>query len=409
MPILFVHGVNTRKNAGGYDATLEIITQLMQAHFTGLTINGKPLNTVAPAFPYWGDLGTDFAWDMASLPSGREHEALGGDHTDEYIRLLIAAIADGAGSDVLASNAPLASLAKSSFPQAVEVVCDLLMHAENDDMSPADNAAAIIRLQEYAEANSRPEWINNLSTDAQFIDQLLYHATPDQGEQHEALGGIFDKVGNALRRGVQRLKGAVSNSVGFVADRAGDYASTRLLASNRKSLNGTLGRFFGDVFVYLDSRGDKDTPGEIPTLILDAIDKAVADAPDGEPLVIMAHSLGGVITFDLLSHYRPDLQVDLLITVGSQVSHFEEIKRFHVSDPSVPNSLQTRAHKPDNIHRWINVFDIVDIFSYACEDVFEDVEDFHYDTKTYVIKSHSAYYQQKRFYERLRERINPVS
>ena len=29
---------------------------------------------------------------------------------------------------------------------------------------------------------------------------------------------------------------------------------------------------------------------------------------------------------DLLSHYRPDINVDLFVSVGSQVAHFEELK-----------------------------------------------------------------------------------
>ena len=409
MPVLFIHGVNTRKESKDYASTLEVIKQLMQAHFTGLTINGKTLNTVAPIFPYWGDLGTSFAWDMASLPSADELESLGAAGTEEHIRLLIAAVKDGTGQDILNEDEPLTALAQSSFPQAVEVVCDLLMNESGAGSTPAQNATAIIKLQEYVDAHARPDWIDQVNTDAQFLDQLLYHAQQEGNEGHEALGGIFDGVANAIRRGAQRLKSAVTGAAGAVADRAGDFASTKLLASNRRSLNATLGRFFGDVFVYLDTRGDKNDPGEIPQRILDAIDQAVADGPADEPLVIMGHSLGGVITFDLLSHYRPDLEVDLFISVGSQISHFEEIKRFHVSDTTVPNAVELRASKPNNIRRWINVFDMVDIFSYACEDVFDDVEDFHYDTKTYVIKSHSAYYQQKRYYERLRQRINPVT
>ena len=114
-----------------------------------------------------------------------------------------------------------------------------------------------------------------------------------------------------------------------------------------------------------------------------------------------------MITFDLLSHFRTDLVVDLFVTVGSQVSHFEEMKRFKSSDPAVgpPN----RAVTPANVRRWINVFDEVDIFSYACDKVFDRVLDFHYDTQTYTIKAHGAYFEQDRFYSRLRTRIDQLS
>ena len=122
--------------------------------------------------------------------------------------------------------------------------------------------------------------------------------------------------------------------------------------------------------------------------------------------MIIGHSLGGVITFDLLSHFRPNLQVDLLITVGSQVSHFEEMKRFKASDPNV--GPPQKAVPPQNVIHWINVFDEVDMFAYACDKVFDRVHDFGYDTQTYSTKAHSAYFDQDRFYSRLRTRIDAL-
>ena len=173
MPVLFIHGVNTREESKDYASTLEVIKQLMQTHFTGLTINGKTLNTVDPVFPYWGDLGTSFFWNMASLPSLDDHQSLGAAGTEEHIRLLIAAAKDGTGHDILNEDEPLAALAKSSFPQAVEVVCDLLMNEGNAVSTPAQNATAIIRLQEYVDAHARPDWVDQINTDEQFLNQLL--------------------------------------------------------------------------------------------------------------------------------------------------------------------------------------------------------------------------------------------
>jgi len=172
-------------------------------------------------------------------------------------------------------------------------------------------------------------------------------------------------------------------------------------------LNGILGRFFGDVFVYLDTRGDRANPGQILQVIRNAIRQATARKP-GEPLIVIAHSLGGVICFDLLSFYCPEVAVDLFVTVGSQVSQFEEIKRFKTSDPAIPSARRPRAAAPGNISHWVNVFDEVDIFAYACDKVFDRVIDFRYDTRTYTIKAHGAYLEQDRFYSRLRARIDQL-
>ena len=70
MSIVFVHGVNTRKTDPGYDARLSMITKFFHGHLAGVSIEGVPLATLIPTFPYWGDLATTFAWNMASLPSG---------------------------------------------------------------------------------------------------------------------------------------------------------------------------------------------------------------------------------------------------------------------------------------------------------------------------------------------------
>jgi hypothetical protein len=100
------------------------------------------------------------------------------------------------------------------------------------------------------------------------------------------------------------------------------------------------------------------------------------------------------------------MTVDLFVTVGSQVSHFEEMKRFKTSNPTV--KAPQRASTPANIKRWINIFDKVDIFSYTCDRVFDRVVDFEYDTQTYVIKAHGAYLEQDRFYARLRARMDAL-
>jgi hypothetical protein len=121
----------------------------------------------------------------------------------------------------------------------------------------------------------------------------------------------------------------------------------------------------------------------------------------------VGHSLGGVVTYDLLGFYRPDIKVDLFVTVGSQIGHFEEMKLFRLSDPAI--RAPAKATPPPNVLKWINVYDIVDIFSYALTGIFDRFDfDGEYDTKTYVIKAHSAYFNQARLYERLRARIDQL-
>jgi len=107
MPIVFVHGVNTRNTEPGYDAGLLVMTKFVQAHFAGVKLGDAPLATLKPTFPYWGDLATTFAWDMASLPSG-DIDALGPGVPDSLSRLAWVLIGDArwaAGDSVLAVEA----------------------------------------------------------------------------------------------------------------------------------------------------------------------------------------------------------------------------------------------------------------------------------------------------------------
>ncbi|MCB0292048.1 MAG: hypothetical protein KDH97_17470 [Calditrichaeota bacterium] len=397
MPIVFVHGVNTRKDPG-YDAQVAVTSNFLKRYLSGAVINGKTVSSSPEiAFPYWGDLGISFAWEMASLPRG-DLQALGG-ALKAGLRAIAATLKDGARSTL--GDEPLTTMAKQDFPLAVEVLTSLLLE-DPPRGKEADIADFVVAAQAYALTNPSPNWLGTVATDEQLIGNLKLAVTQDNPIQAQGLGSMF----NAVMLAAKQLKNSLKGLAGKAVDKAGDFASSKLLGWAREPLNETLGRFFGDVFIYFEGRGDRDNPGEIPARILQSIDAAAA-AAGNEPLVIICHSLGGVITFDLLSHYRPQLAVDLFVSAGSQIAHFEEIKLYHNSDKTI--KLGKKAPTPGNIRHWINVFDAVDIFSYACKDVFDRVDvDAEYDTRTYVVKSHSAYFKQARFYERLRARIDAL-
>jgi hypothetical protein len=69
MPIVFVHGVATRKNAA-YEKEVRARVALMRSFL--LTPFGLKSDKVKFWNPYWGGDAAEFAWEYASLPSGRE-------------------------------------------------------------------------------------------------------------------------------------------------------------------------------------------------------------------------------------------------------------------------------------------------------------------------------------------------
>jgi hypothetical protein len=411
MALIFVHGVNNRSEDPDYEARRLLTAKFFERYLRGAVINGKSLAEPHAEFPYWGDLATKFRWNMRSLPSG-EMDALGA-NVDPNLRPLIAVVRDALDDSPEASEQPLLTVARRSFPRAVELTAELVLQENMPAVNAEERALFAIEAQLYASdfepPKPPPAWLAGLTTDAQFCNQLLQaiKSRSQAGPGPQALGGISSKISGLVTAGATRLKQATQQVAETILDRTGDFASTKVLAWNRHSLNANLGRFFGDVFIYMDKRGQQGQPGPIPSRLLQAWDQAIAATPD-EPVVIVGHSLGGVISFDLLSHFAQDRVVDLFVSVGSQVAHFEEMKLYKASRDDIPGAGGDKVAKPSNIKHWINVFDEVDIFSYSCKAVFDQVHDYPYDTKTYVVKAHGAYFEQPRFYERLRARIDTL-
>ena len=118
--------------------------------------------------------------------------------------------------------------------------------------------------------------------------------------------------------------------------------------------------------------------------------------------------MGGNIIYDILTSFTPGIEVDMLITVGSQVGFFEEMKLFNVSQKDFPSNPETdRLSKPDNITYWLNVYDEDDILGFAIEGIFQDVKDEPYSTGAWL-NSHTAYFSYIPFYKWLSQKICEV-
>jgi pimeloyl-ACP methyl ester carboxylesterase len=254
-----------------------------------------------------------------------------------------------------------------------------LAHRASDRMPELESDPALTR------AADDQEWLNALAT-------RLEEDAPewrDEIDGVEAFGSsvVWDRLSEA----VIRVRGA--------AGRLGGGAAARLL---RADIHRQAALFLGDVFFYLDRRGDRDHPGPIVDQVVQTLESAI-DA--GTPLVVVAHSMGGEIVYDVLSYYRRDIRVQMLVTVGSQVGLFEELCLLQAGKQAGCPDGPTRVSKLDNVGEWINVFDRNDLFGFAAERIFEGAKDFHYSTGKGLFAAHSSYFTMPSFYRRLAERL----
>jgi hypothetical protein len=143
---------------------------------------------------------------------------------------------------------------------------------------------------------------------------------------------------------------------------------------NRGKLSDVVIPASGDILLY-QARGEP-----IRKFIQQKIEQA------DPPVVLLAHSLGGIACVDLLVlQEQVRQQVQLLITVGSQVPFLYEIGALQ--------SLLPEQKLPTNFPSWLNIYDLNDILSYIGAKVFPNqVQDKLVNNRQPFPQAHSAYW-----------------
>jgi hypothetical protein len=392
MPIVFIHGVSVRKEHDYYAPSEKTRESLIRSILLpGLApANAKIFN------PYWGGSAAQLAWQGKSLPTTRTEQLGSAD-------VLIQRVAEEALIEI-GPNVPnehiLPTLArKKGLGRAIDVLWPAasLRQNEADAGAFAEVAAGAAKL---AEANEHPAWLDDVTNNVDFTERLLREVevdSPPPSGDMETLGAR--DWWNAAVEGATHL--AIS---------AAAAASNPAVRAVRPALNEKITYFVGDVFCYLRSRekNQENCP------IVKEVGKAIRDAaalrtptdpskPPTDPLIIIGHSMGGNIAYDLLTSFLKDVRCDLFLTVGSQVGLFEELKLFKCSVESSKNP--NLVMRPANVNRWVNVFDLADVFSYCGKPIFKDIEDYEFSSGETVLTAHGAYLLQPRFYKRLKARI----
>lgn len=390
MPVVFVHGVATRQ-------TPDYVTQARQrdALFQRLVL---PAGAAAPFDPDWGSHAVTFDPNLAWIPEPKGAEAWG---------------AGDAGGDLglsrIASKKPEVAI-DLAFQTGLSVRAEAAAKADASEPAiSAQDLAAFEAAVKYLEGGADKDAFDPKRSDNEFLtdlaDELKAHSPPP-ADQREAMSIAGDALA-WLGRGVKSLVDPVANA-----------SSDAILRVVRRPLSRQVALFLGDIFVYLrwrETAGAGSTVKRIFEPIADSLVAASKTRKPGDPLIVVGHSLGGVVLYDMFNdpdtmasitqRIGSELVVDTWVTVGSQPALFADMGLY--SD--VKKAADNRFPCPKPVHNWFNVYDYTDVFSFSCEPLFDKVLDFNFNSVTSLLSAHSAYFQRPSFYSRLRARLKQAS
>lgn len=393
MPFVFVHGVNNRKGAE-YDREEQVRAAFLRK-IVAPVVGIDPEHSVYA--PYWGGDGVSFWRDLEVIPKGSEVETFGGGGSELPPSLGIS-VADG----VVQNGDTLDALAR----RRPDVAIDLLFDAVIQDAQTDADIRAVAKAYQLAQdrlADLDAPWLAECTKD-NVLDQVFDGINP------------VESAGNVETFGGGGLWGMLEEGAKRLTLLGPDQLSHAVVAASRRPLTRKVATFIGDAFRYLAERGDGTTPGPIAAAVLESLREASALArAKGEPLVVISHSFGGEIVYDILTHYAEgsDLEIDVWVTVGSQVGLFEEMSLLWASPGRTdPTAVPREAiASPKRAKRWLNIVDTNDVLGFLVLPTFTGavsatVHDFKYNTGFPVTGAHSGYFKWPSFYKRLAQRIS---
>jgi uncharacterized protein (UPF0218 family) len=335
-PVLVVHGIANHDRAE------------FESHVTKLQIAiSKDLPDVQLVPVFWGDLGgqsQDISDCLPLLKVGQWATRAEGILSIPPVGLEVR------GEPILNND------------QRASIIAGSVMSAELVRTEPHATKAAIAEALRHTDHLQRIDDPELLRAVGDIVSETLAEnsATPAAGGFEvrgeyaapiETRGRVKDRVSGVIS-GIDKLLGKL------VEDRLG-VLNHRLRSSLMNGLAVTL----GDIVAYHSNKKG------IQQRLWDAV--ASLDPGYGtqaKPIGVIAHSLGGVVSFD--SMFAPangtTLYVDSFVTFGSQAAFFEII------DPRTKVSYSTGQPitLPDTLKKWINLWDVVDLLAFTAGTVF---------------------------------------
>ena len=174
----------------------------------------------------------------------------------------------------------------------------------------------------------------------------------------------------------------------------------RAMGGVRRPFAGILPIFVGDILRYLDGRGRPGEPGEVIERVLDGLREAAEAGAEGEPLVVLTHSMGGQLLYDTLTAFDPGVRVDFWCASGGQVGFFVELGVFlEATDPGA------RPFTDDTVGYFWNAWSSSDVLSFPTEGRVPGAHDSDFAYDGTLVANHMSYLHDPAFYATLAAKV----
>ncbi|MEU0068084.1 hypothetical protein ABZ027_00675 [Streptomyces sp. NPDC006332] len=387
--LVFIHGTGVRepdfsKLAGRVAAGLTALRAGLRivpyywadAHGATLAAGGASL----PAHP--GGTVRGLAEAPAASQADDDTDAWAALYADPYAELALAA----------AGTAPVVERPPGSVPPQQRLQARLAALATQGDASAAELGPGLARAATGLAAHPLlgpaadaldPDDLAVLaarSLTARIVADMLDADAPlvPVGDTRDAVADRLAEALGAPPRGTER-------GLRSLLLRTARSAASRALVRRRRALTEAAHPAAADILRYL-SRGEA-VRADLRTLV----------AGLEPPVVLVCHSLGGIIALDTLIA-APLPQVRLLVTAGSQGPFLYE-------SGSLP-TLEHPAPLPDHVPPWLNLYDPRDLLSYVGAGLFPGrVTDIAVDSRQPFPAAHSAYWTNPEVYRHIVDRL----
>jgi hypothetical protein len=364
MQVVFVHGVNTRDlGDGDYQKWVNGRTDRMNR----LAFGGR----AEIRNPYWGSYGLQTKV-LKSIPAAKgDANPLG--HTQRSLtgsnEVLSLAKRDFRGA--------VASMSVSAISQATSLMDTAERHRVEDFW---------LALAASADDGYVPDWLPTAKSDAELLEKLTRLNANEFSL--DALLPAAKRMGMDWKPKVPTL-----DPNAFIAARA------------RELMAGHLAQFLGDALMFFSRREQSlAVRSEICASIVEAAQNA---RTKGHPLVLIGYSMGGGVLHEVLTDgdsvaemersLGGPLEVDLFLSVGTQVGLFAELRQFSEVAAGKPLAVAVA-------HYW-NIFDYNDTLAFLCAPLLPTTLDFEVSTGAGVSDAHGAYFENALFFSRLKGRL----